>query len=213
MVIILNAVYPGPMDKFKTLIKPFLELQPAVQVIHTLPWNKLITQAGFGLDAPVCTKGVPHSGFAAGVKNLSVPTFKTAFAAYADMYQKYPETQGSVLEIEFFPNQAVVAVPNDATAYPWRDINAQVMFEMSFPGGATSPAGIYANSLAVKLRDAFVKTSGYKTLETYVSYAHGDEDPIYTFGASKLPRLVQLKNKWDPKNIFGHDKPIPLKWP
>ena len=213
MEIILNAVYPGPMDQFQKLMKPFLDLKPAVQVIHTLPWNKLLSQAGFGLDASVCVKGVAHSGFAAGVKNLSAPTFINAFAAYNDMYQKYPETQGSVLEIEFFPNQAVVAVPNDATAYPWRDINAQVMFEMAFPGGASSEAGIYANNLAVKLRSDFVATSGYSHLETYVSYAHGDEDVANTFGADKLPRLVQLKNKWDPKQIFSHDKPIPLKWP
>lgn len=211
--IALNAVYPGPMATFQRLIKPFLDLEPAVQVVHTLPWGNLIEKAGFGLNAPACIKGNPHSLFAAGVKNLSAPTFINAFNAYAEMYERYPETRASILEIEFFANQAVVSVPDAATAYPWRDINAHIMFEMSFPGGDTSPAGAYANSLAVKLRGEFVKTSGYSHLETYVSYAHGDEDPIYTFGAAKLPRLVRLKNQWDPKNVFSHDRPIPLKWP
>ena len=195
------------------LIKPFLDLQPAVQVIHTLPWNRLVDEAGFALGGPICIDGVPHSRFSAGVKNLSAASTVRTFSAYAEMYEKYPETQGSSLQIELFPNKAVVAVPNDATAYPWRDIEAHIMIDMSFPGGPTSTVGKYANSLAVSIRDDFVKTSGYETLEIYVSYAHGDEDPTHTFGASKLPRLVQLKNKWDPQNVFGYDKPIPLQWP
>lgn len=211
--IILNAVYPGPMSTFMTLMKPFIDLKPVVQVIHTLTWDALLETAGFGLDASVCAKGKPHSGFATGVKNLDAPTFIDAFDKYAAMYAKYPETQGSVLEIEFFPNQAVVAVPDAATAYPWRAINAQVMFEMAFPGSATSPAGAYANQLAVDLRAEFVKTNGFPQMEIYVSYAHGDEDPIYTFSAEKLPRLVALKNLWDPNDVFSHDKPIPQKWP
>ncbi|KAF6225126.1 hypothetical protein HO133_010322 [Letharia lupina] len=211
--IILNAVYPGPMATFMTLIKPFLDLQPVVQVVHTLTWSSLLETAGFALDASVCAKGKPHSGFATGVKNLSAPTFIDAFDKYGAMYAKYPETQGSVLEIEFFPTQAVLAVPDAATAYPWRAVNAQVMFEMAFPGSATSPAGAYANALAVALRSEFVKTNGLPQMEIYVSYAHGDEDPIYTFGAEKLPRLVALKNLWDPKDVFSHDKPIPQKWP
>ena len=87
------------------------------------------------------------------------------------------------------------------------------MFEMAFPGSATSPAGAYANKLAVDLRSEFAATGGFGQPEIYVSYAHGDEDPKYTFGASKLPRLVKLKNLWDPKDVFSHDKPIPQKWP
>lgn len=212
-IIILNAVYPGPMATFMTLIQPFLDLKPATQVVHTLTWNNLIESAGFGLDPSVCAKGKPHSGFATGVDTLDAATFIDAFSRYGAMYAKYPETQGSVLEIEYFSTKAVLAVPDNNTAYPWRDINAQVMFEMAFPGSATSPAGAYANQLAVDLRTEFQKTSGLAQPEIYVSYAHGDEDPTWTFGAEKLPRLVGLKNTWDPNGIFSHDKPIPQKWP
>ncbi len=36
---------------------------------------------------------------------------------------------------------------------------------------------------------------------TYVGYSHGDETLEEIFGGN-LERLVQLKEKWDPKSIF-----------
>ncbi|KAL9005330.1 MAG: hypothetical protein Q9188_001894 [Gyalolechia gomerana] len=210
---ILDISYPGPKDKFLELVKPFSDLKPAYTEFQTVPWNRLLRQLGFQLNDLVCIKEMQHSMYSVATKNLSSPDYIAAFAAYDKLYADYPDTRGSTLEIEFFPTQAVVAVPLDSTAYPWRDVEAQVMIQMSFTGSPTSPAANAANKLAQDLRTAFTKTSGYDELEIYVSYAHGDEDPASWYGKDKLPRLIELKKEWDPKDVFRYDNPLPSKYP
>ena len=198
------------MSSFMELIKVFTDLKPAVQVINTIPWNRLLVDTGFGLGAGVCVKGMQHSMYSVATKQLSAPDYIDAFRKYKDLYDQYPETRASTLEIEVFPHQAVVAVPLDSTAYPWRDVEAQVMIQMQFTGSPTGPAAEAANAVAKELRTAFTKTSGYDQLQIYISYAHGDEDPASYYGADKLEKLVPLKKKWDPKNVFRYYNSIPL---
>ena len=57
------------------------------------------------------------------------------------------------------------------------------------------------NALGHELRDEFVKTSGYPGLSVYSSYAGGDETAEQVYG-QQLPRVVALKNEWDPTNVF-----------
>lgn len=76
--------------------------------------------------------------------------------------------------------------------------------------GLNNPFGNTANTFALELRDDLVATSGYPGLAAYVSYAWGDETAEQKFGRDKLPRLVQLKKKWDPDNVFGYCNPLPL---
>lgn len=194
-------------------MKPFTNLKPAFSQFQTVPWKTFLIDLGFHLDLAVCEKEQQHSLYSVATKNLSVPDYISAFNKFDKLYSDYPETRGSTLEVEFFPNQAVVAVPLDSTAYPWRDVQAQVMIQMAFTGNPTGPAANASNILASELRTAFAKTSGYKDLEIYISYAHGDEDPAAWYSKEKLPRLVALKKKWDPKNIFQYDNGLPLNYP
>lgn len=213
-VTLLDISYPGPAEKFTELIKPFRDLKPAfTQIQNDVPWEILLTQVGFHLDLAVCDKGQQHSLYSVAIKNLSYPDFIYAFNKFDELFNTYPETLGSTLQIEFFPNQAVLAVPLSSTAYPWRDVQAQVMVQMDFTGSPTGPAATAANQLAQELRPRFQATSGYEELEVYVSYAHGDEQPENWYGKQNLPRLVQLKNQWDPDNLFQYDNGLPMKYP
>lgn len=65
------------------------------------------------------------------------------------------------------------------------------------------------NSFATSLRAELVATSGYGTLEVYVSYAHGDEPLEAIYGPGKLARLIGLKKKWDPRNVFAFNNALP----
>ena len=125
-VLILNAVYAGPREQGLALLKPFFDLNPVVQEIKTVPWNRVVTTAGFGLNSAFCTKGNIHSMYSLGIKNIDVATHASVFERMVQFYDDYPDARGSTLEIEFFPTQAVVAVPDAATAYPWRDVQAQM---------------------------------------------------------------------------------------
>ena len=125
-VLILNAVYAGPKDQGLALLKPFFDLNPVVQEIKTMPWNRVVTTAGFGLNSAFCVKGNIHSMFSLAIKNIDVATQASVFAKMVQFYDEFPAARGSTLGIEFFPNQAVLAVPDSATAYPWRDAQAQM---------------------------------------------------------------------------------------
>lgn len=65
------------------------------------------------------------------------------------------------------------------------------------------------NSFGRSVRDELQITSGYDTPAVYVNYAHGDETLADRYGAKKLDRLIGLKKKWDPKNIFGFNNALP----
>lgn len=56
--------------------------------------------------------------------------------------------------------------------------------------------------------ESFNATSGFDHLKIYVSYAHGTEDLSTLYGAEKLPWLLRLKKKWDPKNLFRFNNPL-----
>lgn len=80
---------------------------------------------------------------------------------------------------------------------------------MSWEGGVDNPLGKTVDDFARQLRADFLATSGYPELSAYVSYAWGDETPEQIYRRDKLPRLVALKKKWDPSNVFGYSNPLP----
>lgn len=82
------------------------------------------------------------------------------------------------------------------------------MLQMRWPG-LTNPFGETANSFAKELGDELAATSGYGDLSVYVNYAWGDEILEQIYCKDKLERLVSLKQKWDPTNVFGFSNGIP----
>lgn len=66
------------------------------------------------------------------------------------------------------------------------------------------------NEFASSARTAFAATSGFDDLELYVTYAHGDEGPQAWY-REKLEQLVQLKKRWDPKELFRYMNPVPVR--
>jgi hypothetical protein len=56
----------------------------------------------------------------------------------------------------------------------------------------------------------FAETGGFNESRVYVSYAHGDESFETKYGKRKLPRLLELKKKWDPKSLFSFNNGLPV---
>ena len=66
------------------------------------------------------------------------------------------------------------------------------------------------DELMRSLRSLFASSSGLQETRAYLNYAHGDEGPEVWYGAVNLPRLVKLKQEWDPTGAFGKAYPVPL---
>ncbi|KAI0154622.1 FAD-binding domain-containing protein [Xylariaceae sp. FL1272] len=208
--IIGTFAYSGPEDEGLALIKPFLDLKPPVVRQSVVPYSQVPHVILFGMIAALGTPGTIHDIWTANVLEFSVDTLNSAFDQYDTFFRANPDIRGSVGILESFSTQAVKASEQD-TAYPWRDSKGNFMFQMSFPQSG-GPAEEAANKFARSLRDEFASTSGYNGLAVYVSYAHGDETLEEIYGPS-LPRLVALKKKWDPDNVFGYNNALPTEMP
>ena len=96
-----------------------------------ISWTDINAYAFFGSGAPydknACPKNATHNVYGGAVSHFDISTFQTFYSNYDKLLQSMPDKlAGTVYFIEFFPKQAVEAVPANATAYPWRDITAHL---------------------------------------------------------------------------------------
>lgn len=81
------------------------------------------------------------------------------------------------------------------------------MFSFNFDNSSVADS---VDKFAVEGLEAFNATSGFDELRTYVSYAHGTEGLSTMYGEEKIPKLLDLKKKWDPKGLFVYNNPLPI---
>jgi hypothetical protein len=98
-----------------------MDLNPPVADVKDIPWNRVNTVAGFGLDAQVCAPEKILSIYSANLKQITAETFVSAFEKMAAFYEQYPDARASTVTLEGFPTGRVNAIPDDSSAYPWRE--------------------------------------------------------------------------------------------
>lgn len=116
-----NWVYLGSEEAGRAALAPILDLNPPTLIITEVPWNEVYYSAGFGYGNAVCEKGVVRNLYTVNVRSISALTYDLAFASMEAFYAAFPNGRESSIQFEIFPNQAMLDVPDDSTAYPWRD--------------------------------------------------------------------------------------------
>ena len=127
--ILINAAYAGPLSSGKALIQPLLDLRPVKENISEIPWSELTQTAFFEAEGSLpnpCIKGLHQNVYGGSIRTYDIPTFQNWVAELDIFYSNYPNARGSIWFIEQFATQAVKAVSDEATAYPWRDITAHL---------------------------------------------------------------------------------------
>ena len=119
--LLANWVYTGPEAEGRRIIAPVIALNPPIATIKVVPWSSLIATAGGGFDTGLCQKGISRNFYSVNLRSLSGSTYQSTFEKMVDYFDEYPDARGTSIDLETFPNQAMAAVPDDATAYPWRD--------------------------------------------------------------------------------------------
>src|SRR5579862_409654 len=115
--ILFNAAYAGSQEESLPFIQPILDLHPTAQNFPMIPWKDVTAQSLFSSDLLTCEKG---NLYGVGVKTLDVATFKKFTTNFTSFFYQFPGTTSSLFFSGFFPTWAVMAVLNDATAYPHR---------------------------------------------------------------------------------------------
>lgn len=93
----------------------------ATSVTRVVKWNQIINRSGGGFDKFVCQPNQPRSLYSLNQKIYSADGYQRGFKKIEKYFHDYPGGRDTTLVYEIFPNQAVAAVPDDATSFPWRD--------------------------------------------------------------------------------------------
>lgn len=120
-VLMISAIYIGPEEKGMVYIQPFIDQNPLRHSVGMLPWNRLIKDNRFGVDKLACMKGGNHSVMGMNVYKFDAATYVGLVDKFDSFYAQNPSLIISLLVLELFPNTAARSVPDEATAYPYRD--------------------------------------------------------------------------------------------
>ncbi|KAG8168419.1 hypothetical protein KVR01_001168 [Diaporthe batatas] len=205
--------YLGPEDEAREVIAPLLALEPPILAIQNIPTNKLLHAAAFGFVPLIQQDSAIRSAYSANMKDISGSALHDAFNKMCALYEAHPDARRSAIEMEHFPNQAMAAVLDDETAYPWRDSRSNIICLFSWQEDPNSSAPQAVAELGPQIRANLCKAGGYDDVSVYVSYSQGDETLEQVYGRRKLPRLAALKKEWDPNNIFAYNFTLPTQYP
>jgi hypothetical protein len=84
----------------------------------------VIETVASGADQFTCLDGQIHSVYQILARRLAAPTYKEVFKNMVSFWANNPDARQTSVQIDVFPNQAAVAVPDATTAYPYRDTKA-----------------------------------------------------------------------------------------
>ena len=121
----VNAVFYGPMEQALLHLQPIIDIGPAVQNISMVPWNRELDAAFFNVQNGACIRRSRVNIYSLGIRETDVATWESHFNDLAGFYVRYPEYQGRLL-VQRYSNQAALAVPDDRTAYAYRDATIQM---------------------------------------------------------------------------------------
>ena len=91
-----------------------------------MPWKDLETSSRFGTDKYSCIKGNYHSVWGLNLYQIDVPTFVSAVSYMTAMFAKYPAFRESFLAMDMVSPRVTESIPDNSTAYPYRNAIARL---------------------------------------------------------------------------------------
>jgi FAD/FMN-containing dehydrogenase len=189
------AAWPGAAEEAEKAFQPLRTFgEPAFELVLPLPYTML--QQIQDEDSPFGTRWYWKSAYMKELPNEVLETL----AARAPTA---PSPRASVLIIRL--GGAIADVPDDATAFPLRDAGFIVQMDSTWEDAAGDEESI---SWTRGLHEA---VAPHAMERTYVNFI-GDEGSnrvASAYGPEKYARLVALKQKYDPENLFRINQNIP----
>lgn len=184
--------YSGPIEEGERVLKPLREFgSPLMNQIGSMPYTA--AQKLIDTFYPSGLWSYWKSSFLKGISDEVIETM----AAYCAK-RPYPMCQGL---IEHQLGGAVSRVAREATAFDHRNV------QYSFMSVGQCTAAAEAEACVRWARDFWAAMQPYSTGSVYVNYLgreadEGAERIKAAYGPEKYQRLVALKNKYDPTNLF-----------
>ena len=180
------VAYAGPEEEGRRLIQPLRDLGSVLlDTVAWVPYCQLQQQQ----DAAY-PKGLRNYWKSAYLKSLSDDALRTLIDAMTQ-----PPSPLCQIIIEQFGG-AVARLPEDATAFQHRAARYNVMIL----GLSSDAADDLPNRAWV--RQTSERMQPFATGGAYVNYLDSDEDASRAYTGTTYERLVALKRKYDPGNLF-----------
>lgn len=183
----LVACWAGPMEKGEHALKPFHDVAPVVaEFVGPMPYPAL-NSAFDGLVPP----GLQHYWKANFVKDLTDDAIK----AHDQHGPKVPAVNSTM---HIYPiNGACHKLAPDQTAFAYRDANFATVIAGMWPDPNQNPANIKW------VRDYYDATAPLSESGGYINFmSDDDQGRIKDNYKGNYKRLVDVKRKYDPDNVF-----------
>lgn len=184
---VIISCYSGPMEKAEEVVKPVREFGPPVlDLMKAMPFPALQRMS----DALV-PAGLQHYWKADFVNELN--------DGLIEAHTKYgPQIPAFQSVVNIFPvDGAVNRIGKNETAYSYRDANFIHVIAAMYPDPADTP-----NNVAW-VKNYWNALHPYSAGGAYVNFLMDEgQDRIKATYRDNYERLVEIKNKYDPTNLF-----------
>ena len=182
------ACWAGALDRGELALKPLHDVAPVVaEHVGPMPYPALNS----AFDALYPWGALQHYWKANFVTELS----DESIAAHLEYGPKVPVVNSTV---HIYPiNGACQRVESDATAFAYRDATFATVIAGMWPNPAQNEANIKW------VRDYYDATAPHSEAGGYINFMSGDDqDRIKANYRGNYARLVEIKRKYDPDNLF-----------
>ena len=184
---LIVACWSGPLEQGEQALRPFHDVAPVVaEHVGPMPYPAL-NSAFDGLVPP----GLQHYWKA----NFNTELTDAAIDAHLQHAPGLPALNSTV---HLYPiNGACHRVASDATAFAYRDANFATVIAGMWPDPAATDASLRW------VRDYYEATAPHSEEGGYVNFMAGDDQSrIRANYRGNYDRLVEIKRRYDPDNLF-----------
>lgn len=199
--------YVGPLDELRDLIRPMLRAAgtPRELELREIPFWE--AQKMFADDP-----SAPHS-FGDISRYARRPVPKDAVQKMIDLVarcpSRTPDAHGSVWNLGWVGGDVVDRVPRTATAYVHRGMKTLWRPTTVWPNQAPRSAGRRLVEWSQEVMDVLRPHTPDESYQNFPNRLIGDWRREY-YGEN-FPRLVQVKSRYDPHDLFRNQQSIPAR--
>jgi FAD/FMN-containing dehydrogenase len=195
--IAVDSCYAGPVEDGERAVRPLRQFgSPLVD----LAGPTLYVDQQSGLDDTV-PHGWHYYWKATSLARLSDEVIDIIAA------RAYAATSPRSYAAMFHMGSAVARAPRDATAYPGRDVDHNIVIDAAWLPGQDDTVRATETAWARAFLDALQPHRA----GVYVNFLDSDDDPSRVreaYGDDTYRRLAEVKAKYDPENVFHNNKNI-----
>ncbi|KAL9585403.1 MAG: hypothetical protein Q9212_001556 [Teloschistes hypoglaucus] len=191
--VLVTPFYFGTEAEGRKAFQSLLALKPYKDSTAHIPYNEWNTAAN-----SFCIKGGRKPSYGAGFANMVPATWRAIWNAYVD-FLKLPGTQFSSILTECYSLTYAQSIMKSTSSFANRDVRFN---GAAIPNYQDPNLDRQAEAFGSKVRALWRSTDSFPRNRTYVNFAFGDEPNDVVFDTS-TPRLKQIKQQYDPQNVFN----------